>query len=174
MGKKKRNTAVINIVLWFLIFNLAMAKLVLGSEENLLGGKKSSKSQVKEELEKEFGEWIENLAEANLNLRKELDELKNKFEAYKENVKEEKALLYFQLGLAYLKARLYDEAIDAYQKSILFDPNNSEVNYHLGLLYQYVEGDSEKAVYYLEKYLALKPDAKNRRRVKELIDILKE
>jgi tetratricopeptide (TPR) repeat protein len=169
---RKGNICIDCIILCGLVLIFTTARSALAEEGGFLISKISGKKQ--QALEQEFGKWIEKLAEANRNLRKELDDLKEKFQAYRESIKEEKALLYFQLGLAYIKARLYDEAIDAYQKSILFNPNNPEVNYHLGLLYQYVDGDSKKAAYYLEKYLALKPDAKNRRRVKKLIDILKE
>ena len=84
----------------------------------------------------------------------------------------EKAALYEELGTAYTKAGLFDEAIDAYRKSLISDPNNADIHYYLGLLYQKSNKDVEKAVFHFKRYLYMKPDAKNREDVKYLIEMV--
>lgn len=84
----------------------------------------------------------------------------------------ERAKLYEELGTAYTKAGLFDEAIDAYSKSLVYGPNNADVHYYLGLLYQKSMKNPEKAVFHFKKYLYLKPDAKNKDDVRYLIDMV--
>lgn len=82
------------------------------------------------------------------------------------------AALYEELGTAYTKAGLFDEAIEAYQKSLISNPNNADIHYYLGLLYQKSNKNVEKAVFHFKRYLYLKPDAKNREEVRYLIEMV--
>jgi tetratricopeptide (TPR) repeat protein len=82
------------------------------------------------------------------------------------------AALYEELGTAYTKAGLYKEAIGAYLKSLTYGPNNADIHYYLGLLYQKSNKNVERAVFHLKKYLYLKPDANNREEVRYLIDMI--
>ncbi|MCX5665631.1 MAG: tetratricopeptide repeat protein [Candidatus Omnitrophica bacterium] len=84
----------------------------------------------------------------------------------------EKGALYEELGTAYTKAGLYDQAIEAYKNSLVCDPNNADIHYYLGLLYQKSNKDVEKAVFHFKRYLYLKPDAKNREDVRYLIEMV--
>ena len=84
----------------------------------------------------------------------------------------EKAALYEELGTVYTKAGLFDEAIEAYRKSLISDPTNADIHYYLGLLYQKSNKDVEKAVFHFKRYLYLKPDAKNRKDVAYLIEMV--
>ncbi len=84
----------------------------------------------------------------------------------------EKAVLYEELGTAYTKAGLFDEAIEAYRKSLICNPNNADIHYYLGLLYQKSNKNVEKAVFHFKRYLYMKPDAKNRDDVKYLIEMV--
>jgi len=84
----------------------------------------------------------------------------------------EKGALYEELGTAYTKAGLYDEAITAYRKSLACNPNNADIHYYLGLLYQKSNKNVEKAVFHFKKYLYLKPEAKNKEEVLYLIEMI--
>ncbi len=84
----------------------------------------------------------------------------------------EKAALYEELGTAYTKAGLFDEAIEAYRKSLSSNPNNADIHYYLGLLYQKSNKDVQMAVLHFKRYLYLKPDAKNRKEVAYLIEMV--
>lgn len=89
-----------------------------------------------------------------------------------EDMRKKEAALYEELGTAYVQAKLYDNAIDAYAKTITLDPENAEVNYNLGLLYKHSRSDDKKAAYHLKKYLQLNPKAKNKKEVEYLIKML--
>lgn len=84
----------------------------------------------------------------------------------------ERAGMYEELGIAYTKAGLLDEAIDAYKKSLFYNPNNAQIHYYLGLLYQKTRKDVEKAVSHFKRYLYLNPDAKNKDEVRYLIEMV--
>lgn len=109
--------------------------------------------------------------EASL-LRKENEELRHKIVELQENQFKENAKLYQELGTAYVQAKVFDHAIDAYKKSLEIDPYNAEVHYNLGLLYKHYQNNSKKATYHFRQYLKLSPDAKNRKDVEFLIQML--
>lgn len=83
--------------------------------------------------------------------------------------------VYQELGTAYLKARLFDPAIDAYHRALQLDPENAQVHYYLGLLYQFARHDAERSATYLEKSLVLNPgmDPNKWKEVKGLIQLLR-
>lgn len=64
---------------------------------------------------------------------------------------------------AYVEAKRYDQAIDAFEKGLAKQPDLSdtlayEATVTLGAVY-FVKGDNEKAMAQFEKALAVKPDA---------------
>ena len=81
----------------------------------------------------------------------------------------EKASYYYNLAVAYTKAKLHDKAIKAYSKSVEINPNNSEAHYNLGLLYEKVKNKPEEAVVHYKKYLKIQPQAKDKEEVMEWI-----
>ena len=84
------------------------------------------------------------------------------------------ANLYQELGTAYVQAKLFSLAIDAYTKALKLTPDNAEAHYNIGLLYQHSRNNSKKAVYHLKKYLQFNPETRNRKEVESLIDMLQE
>lgn len=89
-----------------------------------------------------------------------------------EKWRSERASLYQEAGTAYLKAGLFNNAIDAYNKSLSYDPNNADVHYYLGLLYQKQKRKPEEAAAHFKRYLYLKPDAENKEEVRYLIEMV--
>ena len=65
------------------------------------------------------------------------------------------AKAYNNLGIAYLRRRLYDLAIAQYNKAILFDPKLSAPHSNLGNVY-YLLGDYDKAIENLKRAIKLK------------------
>lgn len=76
-------------------------------------------------------------------------------------IKKERGVYHYNLGVAYAQAKLYDEAITEYEKSLEFDPDNADACYNLGMLYEAAESDLEKAVINYKKYLELNPTAED-------------
>jgi len=109
--------------------------------------------------------------EKNEELNKEKTELAKRIKALEETLKKERGLYHYNLAVAYTEAKLLDEAIEAYKKSLEFDPGNPDAHYNLGLLYEN-KGDPVMAVSYYRKYLELKPNANDKEEVEGWIEKL--
>lgn len=125
-------------------------------------------------------EMINNLSSMSFEIETENDDLKQKLKVLsmtlseeKDRSKKEKALLFETLGTAYLKAKLYSEAVAAYKKSLFFNAGNAKLYYYLGLIYQYKERDSIAAVECFLEYLELDPHGEYNEKAKDLLRILK-
>jgi len=104
---------------------------------------------------------VEKLKKENAQLRQQLA-----------TTTKDKASIYQELGDTYTEMKLYDQAIDAYKQALTFDPNIAEVYYRLGLLYRHSRNDGKKGIEYLKKYLKLNPEAKDKRQIEYLIDMM--
>ena len=100
--------------------------------------------------------------------------LENQIGLLEQTLRSEKARYHYNLGSAYAHAKLYDEAVDSYKKSLEFDPNNAEAHYNLGVLFMEVKLDPEKAINHFRKYLELNPKSEDRQGVEEWIQRLKQ
>lgn len=97
----------------------------------------------------------------NTRLRKEIDMLRAELSG-----------VYHELGNIYVQQKLYPEAIDAYQKSLRYDPANFKNYYHLGLLYEFSQDDTQQALLYLTKYLESNPPEQEKKKTQGLIKML--
>jgi len=123
-----------------------------------------------EQLEKKSATEQSELQE---ELFKEREELKKRIDLLEGALRKERGLYHYNLGVAYIQAELYDEAVEAYKKSLEFNPDNPEAHYNLGLLYESVRGDKERASLHYHKYLELKPDADDKDEVEAWIERFK-
>jgi len=98
-------------------------------------------------------------------LNEEMNSLKKEMISLDSTLKKERALYHYNLGVAYSQAKFYDEAIDEYEKSLGYSSTNSDAHYNLGLLYENIKKDPEKAIEHYRKYLEIKPDAGDKEEV---------
>ena len=82
--------------------------------------------------------------------------------------------VYYELATMYARQKLYPEAIDAYEQTIRHTSEHPRAYYHLGLLYEYQEKNSRKALHYFKKCLLLDLGAEVRRNVQKLIKVVGE
>jgi tetratricopeptide (TPR) repeat protein len=68
---------------------------------------------------------------------------------------------------------MYDDAIDAYEKSLKAKDANAEAHYNLGLLYENVRSDKPLASKHYKRYLELDPKGKDAAEVSSWIERLK-
>ncbi|MCX5697207.1 MAG: hypothetical protein NTU54_04470 [Candidatus Omnitrophica bacterium] len=101
----------------------------------------------------------------NEALRKKLSNIENTFG-------DEKAALYYELGSAYMEARIFDMALESFKKSLEYNSKNADTHYKLGLLYKHSRNNDKKAIYHFRKYLEMNPQAENRADVEYLISML--
>ncbi|MBI2496302.1 MAG: tetratricopeptide repeat protein [Candidatus Omnitrophica bacterium] len=81
---------------------------------------------------------------------------------------------YDELAVSYIRLHRYPQAIEAVEKALALNPNAPQAHYHAGLLYQYVQKDSEQAVSHLQAYLELHPQAGDREHLEQLIKLLQD
>ncbi len=128
------------------------------------------------EMEKKMKEKKKELGKKTLSEDKKKDETRKKIEILKkkikdleETLKKERASYHYNLGVAYTKAGLYVQAIEAYKKALEFDSKNYLACYNLGLLYEKIKKDFPHAIFYYRKYLELNPEAKDKEEISSLI-----
>lgn len=107
------------------------------------------------------------------SLQVEMDKLTAQIKSLEETLRKERGTYHYNLAVAYTQAKLYDEAVDAYKKSLEAFPNNADAYYNLGLLYENFKGDPDAAISCYQKYVELKPDAADRDEVQSWIGRLK-
>jgi len=133
---------------------------IIKTREDLL---KTVKSRFRELVKKVEGDKNKLSLQGKLN--EEMDFLKKKIISLDSTLKKERALYHYNLGVAYSQAKFYDEAIDEYEKSLKFGLSNAEAHYNLGLLYENIKKDSEKAIAHYRNYLKIKPDPEDKEEV---------
>jgi tetratricopeptide (TPR) repeat protein len=132
----------------------------------------SEKARIKEILTKLPS--IAELEKENKYLNERVKTLSTALSREKEGKDKEAAVIYEKLGTAYIKGKLYSEAIDAYRKSLAFDSDNPKIYYYLGLLHQYKNKDSRQAVECFREYLELDPHGDHAEKANDFIKILEQ
>jgi len=123
---------------------------------------KKSSEETREALKEKIVLEKTALKETLANVKKSKEELLNK-------INYERAIYHYNLAVAYTKAKLYDEAIKEYKESLTYNENNPEAYYNLGLLYEEVKDNLQKAIWNYTKYIELAPDASDRVEVERWI-----
>ena len=146
----------------------------LRKAQRIIENKVADLQRSNKKLEEMENETIKEKNSLNEKLVNEKKDLQDKLASLEVTLQKEKAQYYYNLGVAYAKAKLYDEAIGAYEKSLKIEDNNVDAHYNVGLLYDNLQQDPEKAIFNFQKYLELKPDADDKDEVKEWINRLKQ
>lgn len=157
-----------------------------------LQGKQDELQQTKEEMDKTIKakedelkilkQKLEKFKKENKELQtqqtkfflRERDKLKNKVSSLDATLKEERALYHYNLGVAYSQIKFYAEAINEYEKSLMFNSNNPDAHYNLGILYGNFQGNPAKAKEHYRQYLELKPNAEDKAEVESWIKRIQE
>ena len=87
--------------------------------------------------------------------------------------KKELAKKYYKEGSDYCDAESYDLAIGAYKKAEELFPDFSALHHNMGWLYSKL-GDADRAIYHLQRYIVLSPDAGDVMAVQSYINVLKQ
>ena len=98
-----------------------------------------------------YSEWQENKGQ---KLKSQLRDLKAQLRA-------EKAKVYYNLGLSYDESGMYKKALAEYRKALKITPNDPDIHYNLGVLYDDHIKNKKKAIYHYKMYLKLAPHAKD-------------
>jgi tetratricopeptide (TPR) repeat protein len=130
--------------------------------------------RLSQKLNKLEGDSRKDKAVKEDKLTKERNELRKKMASLQSGLRKDKAVYYYNLAVAYTKAKLYDEALEAYEASLKLNPDNAEAHYNLGLLCADVKDNPPKAIEHYNRYLELMPNADDRQEVQALIKNLED
>jgi len=151
--------------------SLTKENQALAQEMNSLIDKISEKEAGKNNpgLKKKVSDFLMDLSKKEM---KEKEALRSEIINLKKTLNDERAILYEKIGIAYTQAKMYNEAMNAYEKALAYNPNNPNICYYLGLLSKYEEKNPKKAVQYLRRYITLAPRGEYVKKAQELIKML--
>ena len=133
------------------------------------------KSQEAQDMKNELRntrQIIDGLNNERIDLKKENQTLQEKVDSLEETLKNERSGFYQELGAAYAGSGNFEKAIEAYNRSLQYAPDNTRVYYYLGLLYKHHLDESQKAVDNFKKYLKYNPEAKDKDEVEYFIKMM--
>ena len=146
-----------------------------GDQPEIVAGNVTISEEKIKELEKDDKAAEVLLLQDELEAQKNsLDALRAEYDHFVIQTSAEKEKLYLELGAAYIKAKMFVEAISAYEALIKFNPKNAQAHYALGLLYKQQENDYVKAIDHLKQYLKYNPGASDKADIEYLIQMLQE
>lgn len=108
--------------------------------------------------------------DAESGLEDAVKKLEKKISGLEKQSVKDKAIFYYNLGVAYTQAKYYSEAIDSYEKSLKLDSANADAHYNLALIYGNAKEEPAKAAHHYRAYLKLRPNAPDKDEVEALID----
>jgi tetratricopeptide (TPR) repeat protein len=134
----------------------------LDEVQAVIDAKEEELKKLNQKLEHVENTMTREQLEERKSMLKEKQELENKLKLLNITLGKERALYHYKLGVAYTQAKLYDEAVDAYEKSLKFNPDNPDAHYNVALLYDNFKADPVRAAIHFQRYLELKPDASDK------------
>ena len=109
----------------------------------------------------------------NKKLKGKMVKLDAKMKVFIERHSGQGAVFLYNLGVAYARGGLYDDAVRAFTDSLGLESNNPDAHYNLALLYETSKRDTNKAIEHYQKYLSMLPDSIERYDLETKIDSLK-
>lgn len=148
---------------------LAKINTQLESKAKKLFLEAKDRQELQEQV-KELNKAVDILSKERIIMAKNIERLQNNAA----DLKLENASLYAKAGDAYMQAGLTDDGIKSFNDALRLNPKNADAHYKLGFLYKRSINNNLKAVYHFKNYLALEPNAKNRKEVEYLIQLLSQ
>jgi tetratricopeptide (TPR) repeat protein len=145
----------------------------LANARKTLETKEANVERLKNTIKKLEGEIGSREGGGQSDLEAEVKKLKKRIAELDKKAAQDKAVFYYNLGVAYTQAKYYEEAVDCYDKSLELDNTSADAHYNLGLIYGNIKSEPNKALQHYQAYLRLRPDAPDRGDVEGLISKLK-
>lgn len=129
------------------------------------------------ELQEKINQPAQSVAEKK-NAKKELAEVEAKKKQSLRDMKEiqrvqqkDRLIFFFNLGVAYSYAGLYQDAAEMFEKALEINPNDAPSHYNLGILFDEYLGDSKQAIGHYRAYMRLSEDDQKRNLVQGWIQM---
>ncbi|MFH0925143.1 MAG: hypothetical protein V1872_05850 [bacterium] len=117
---------------------------------------------------------VDKLKKEKGSILQEKKQLQGTIKSLKEDYHDKKAMYYYNLGITNIKAKDYEQAVYALEKSLKLKEDIPEAYYNLGILYDDYLNDYPAALKMYQEYLYLKPDASEKRLISGWINQLEK
>ncbi|MCP4653539.1 MAG: tetratricopeptide repeat protein [Candidatus Omnitrophica bacterium] len=118
----------------------------------------SAKKEKLRKLEEEVKSKDFELTKAEKKYSIDVGKLTEETKGLNAQLLREKALAYYNLGLAYVRGGFYNEAIESWENALRIDSSDFDAHYNLAVIYETKKKNTNKAVFHYNKYLQLNPD----------------
>jgi len=132
-------------------------------EKEMAGLKVTMDDKIAEAMKQKETDYINRLREANERVK-----------VMEETLTRERSSFYAKLAEYATTSRLFDDAIEYYEKALVLAPKNATYYYNMGILYDENIDNPSKAIFCYSKYLELTPDAADHEKVKKWIENLQK
>ncbi len=123
--------------------------------------RKYSTSKSSRRIEQDIDIDLTEAAKKEVDLTVKLNEAKQRLG----DINKQTMKFHYNLALMYDKMGGYKEAIEEYEKALELTPDDSDIHYNLGIVYDDHIKDKEKAIFHYQRYLDLCPDTSDARKV---------
>jgi tetratricopeptide (TPR) repeat protein len=132
-------------------------------EKEMAAQKVTMNDKIAEGIRQKETDYINRLREANERVQK-----------MEETLSKERSAFYAKLAEYATGSRLFDDAIDYYEKALVLAPKTATYYYNMGIIYDENIDNPSKAIFCYSKYLELASDAADREKVKKWIENLQK
>lgn len=106
----------------------------------------------------------ENVNQLNLTIKNLQDKINNfgaEMGSVSDGFKEKEAKYVYDMAFLYVKANMFEQALDSFKKFIELHGEDADIHYNIAYIYEHIKKDKDKAIEHYQKYLMLKPDAED-------------
>ncbi|MBI5778826.1 MAG: hypothetical protein HZA49_05165 [Planctomycetes bacterium] len=132
-------------------------------EKEMAGIKVTMNEKIAEAMKQKETDYLNRLREANERVK-----------AMEDTLTRERSSFYAKLAEYATTSRLFDDAIEYYEKALVLAPKNATYYYNMGIIYDENIDNASKAIFCYSKYLELAPDAVDHEKVKKWIENLQK
>lgn len=119
---------------------------------------------------KDLNREINQLKQTVTSLTESFSRIEKERDNYVDQWNKEQFTWHSNLAKAYARSRMYEEAIQSYEKALVINPKDPSIYYQMALIYDEQLDRPDKAIEYYQKYLELTPaDAPDRDKGEMLI-----
>ncbi len=148
------------------IDQLQVDKTALESEvQNVVDLSADERGHMQKEIE-DLSQKISTGQKTQARLARQLDSHENA------NISKETAKLHYNLGNFYFRNRDFANAVREYEKALVYEPSDADIHFNAAVVYDDYIGNYDSAKLHYEKFIKLRPEASERKRVQQrMLDI---
>jgi tetratricopeptide (TPR) repeat protein len=116
------------------------------------------------EMKRSFKEKQEQINKLKIRSRKK-EAIESELQKLEEAFKKETLKFHYNLALIYDRNKDYNKAVNEYLEALKISPNDADSHYNLAVVYDDHLQDKKKAIEHYKKYLDIRPDSPDAKKV---------